>query len=321
MKNNHTTHPHEKNPESQTNEAIPLIQTSIPARENPRAVYADPRSDVVFRRIFGDDRCPELLLSLLNAFLDLPDTHKIRTIQLRDPWQAPLSRGLKQSTLDVCARDERGTEYIVEMQVAGNLGFTNRMVYYASKSYASQLEPGKSYPDLNSVVLLGICDFVITSPSEQNGTCMAHYRARRDHKYPEDNVFKQLQFHLAELPRFSKDEKELETVRDEWLYFFRYASELKCIPETIRTPEVRRAFELASHASWSREDWLEYDAWFKRTWEQNDLLSESWQKGIKRGLERGRFQERAELTEKVSTNLRERGFSAEEIESILCAAN
>ena len=77
--------------------------------------FIDPKSDIAFKKIFGDQNRREALLELLNTVLDLPD--KICDIQILNPYQAPRLNKLKETLLDVKARDQAGREFIVEMQV------------------------------------------------------------------------------------------------------------------------------------------------------------------------------------------------------------
>ncbi len=48
-----------------------------------RPVFADPKTDFVFKRIFGAEVHKRLLIELLNALLELDDEHKIVDLKYR----------------------------------------------------------------------------------------------------------------------------------------------------------------------------------------------------------------------------------------------
>jgi predicted transposase/invertase (TIGR01784 family) len=57
----------------------------------------------------------------------------------------PDIKGRKVTIVDVKAKDQNDKTYIVEMQVAEVEGFDKRVLYYASKSYSTQIKRGDQY--------------------------------------------------------------------------------------------------------------------------------------------------------------------------------
>lgn len=52
--------------------------------------FADPKNDVAFKKIFGNENKKEILISFLNNILDFVGTPKeIVDISIMDPFQAP----------------------------------------------------------------------------------------------------------------------------------------------------------------------------------------------------------------------------------------
>jgi predicted transposase/invertase (TIGR01784 family) len=126
-------------------------------------VFADPKTDVVFKRIFGaEDRKP-LLIALLNDLLELAGTHRIRSVEhlvLEQRVTAPKS---KLSIVDVKCTTRSGRRFVVEMQVLPVEGFEKRVVYNASKAYVVQAGEGDQYHKLCDVVGVTICNFKLWS--------------------------------------------------------------------------------------------------------------------------------------------------------------
>jgi hypothetical protein len=53
--------------------------------------FADPRNDVAFKKIFGDENKKEILISFLNNLLDFAGTEKeIIDITIKNPYQRTL---------------------------------------------------------------------------------------------------------------------------------------------------------------------------------------------------------------------------------------
>ncbi|TAF47920.1 MAG: Rpn family recombination-promoting nuclease/putative transposase [Sphingobacteriales bacterium] len=71
-------------------------------------------------------------------------------------------RGGKVTIVDVKAKDSIGITYIIEMQIAQVDGFHKRVLYYASKSYSSQINRGDDYENLMPTFFIGILDFIAT---------------------------------------------------------------------------------------------------------------------------------------------------------------
>ncbi|MDR1154764.1 MAG: Rpn family recombination-promoting nuclease/putative transposase, partial [Bacteroidales bacterium] len=86
------------------------------------ARYLDPKNDLPFKRIFGEH--PDLLKSFLNALMPLEENQQIETLEYLPAEQVPENPGSKNSIVDVRCRDNRGRQFIVEMQMHWNNAFT-----------------------------------------------------------------------------------------------------------------------------------------------------------------------------------------------------
>ncbi|MFV0505574.1 MAG: Rpn family recombination-promoting nuclease/putative transposase, partial [Bacteroidales bacterium] len=102
--------------------------------------YLDPKNDLTFKKIFGEH--PHLVKSLLNALLPLEDGQQIEDIEYLPAELVPEIYGLKDSIVDVRCKDNRGRQFIVEMQIVWTQGFESRVLYNAAKAYVKQLNKG-----------------------------------------------------------------------------------------------------------------------------------------------------------------------------------
>ena len=224
--------------------------------------FVDIKNDIAFRKIFGNENRKEVLLSFLNAVLLLENDKKIISVDILTPYQLPALKGGKVTILDVKAKDQSDKSYIIEMQVAEVDGFDKRVLYYASKSYSSQIDRGDLYKKLNPTFFIGILDFEITQNQD--------YISR--HKIIDietgENFIKDIEFNFIELPKFNKTENELTTVVDQWVYFLKNAEDLKLIPENVKDEGLRNAYEDAAKHNWTKEELDAYDYVLMR--EQDD---------------------------------------------------
>jgi hypothetical protein len=73
-----------------------------------RPTFADPKTDFVFKRIFGSEQHKEVLVAFLNDMLGLDEVHRIVRVELLSPEQRPAVAELKLSIVDVKCTDARG---------------------------------------------------------------------------------------------------------------------------------------------------------------------------------------------------------------------
>lgn len=224
--------------------------------------FVDIKNDVAFRKIFGNENRKEVLISFLNAVLLLKENQKIVNVDILTPYQLPDIRGGKVTIVDVKAKDQNDKIYIVEMQVADVEGFDKRVLYYASKSYSAQIERGDQYEKLNPTYFIGILDFEVTKNS--------NYISR--HKIIDietnENYIKDIEFNFIELPKFTKNVNELESVVDQWVYFLKNAENLNVVPENLKDEGLKFAYEDADKHNWSKAELEAYDYVLMR--EQDD---------------------------------------------------
>jgi predicted transposase/invertase (TIGR01784 family) len=216
--------------------------------------FVDIKNDIAFRKIFGNENKKEILISFLNAVLELPRGKKIKKIEIKNPYQLPEIKDLKSSILDVRATDERDISYIVEMQVEELDGFDKRVQYYTAKQYSSQIDRGDKYPELNQVIFIGILDFVFFSDDDSYIT-----RHRTVNIKTQRSSLNGMEYNFIELPKFEKVFKKCKTLVDKWIFFIKNAENLDVIPEDIKDKGLKSAFEDANKHNWTKEELAAYD--------------------------------------------------------------
>jgi predicted transposase/invertase (TIGR01784 family) len=253
-----------------------------------RPVFADPKTDFVFKRIFGAEPNKHLLIELLNALLELDADHRIVDLTYLPPEKKVAVEELKLSIVDVHCRDIKGSQYVVEMQVLNVEGFEKRVVYNAAKTYVMQLRTSEHYPDLEDVVGVTICDFELWPGTVGGETVpmLSRWRMQEQHTGSKRGL-EQIQHVFLELPKYLAGENP-ETTVDRWAYFFSAAENLEVIPPALDSGPFREALEVARVARFTPEEWLVYDRVKMAEQDARGALSFAQRQGLEQGREQGR---------------------------------
>lgn len=248
--------------------------------------FLDPKNDVAFKRIFGTEKHKDILIHFLNDMLSFSKKAKILEIIFLKTAQDPEIASKKQSIVDVLCTDEKGSQYIVEMQVVRSKGFEKRAQYYAANAYSSQMNIGEEYSKLKEVIFLAITNFVMFPDKKA-------YKS--DHvtldKHTFERDLKDFYFCFLELPKFNKNIDELQTIVEKWTFFFKHASQTReaDLEKIIGSDEViRAAYQALNQFSWSEEELNTYDRETKRERDAEAILSQQRIEGLAEGLEKGK---------------------------------
>jgi predicted transposase/invertase (TIGR01784 family) len=265
--------------------------------------FADVKNDVAFRKIFGNKKKTQILISFLNAVLQLEGKQRIVSVKLENPYLFPRIAGEKSSIIDVRATEESGRQFVIEMQVSEPDGFDKRVQYYASRDYSMQIDKGEDYPKLKPTVFIGILNF-----SYFKGADYVSYHSLLDEKTYE-NKLKDIRFAFIELTKFKKKEHELKSMIDKWTFFIKNAPKLEVIPDSVDDEGLRQAYLDADQHQWKKEELIAYD---------NASIAEQDEKGkIVAATKKGRKE--GEEVKEIETvmKLYRKGKTAEEISDLL----
>jgi predicted transposase/invertase (TIGR01784 family) len=212
--------------------------------------FINPKTDYAFKKIFGSSESKDILISFLNAMI-YDGNSTIQDLEIINPNLPPQVEGLKDSSLDVKAKLADGTLVIIEMQVLNVESFGQRILYNAAKTYASQLEKGQGYRMLRPVIALTITDFEMFKNSNNLISRFVYKEEISNLPYPDND----LKLVFIELPKFTKQVDQLETLADKWLYFMKYAVTITEIPPVMDSvPEIHQAFDIADRVNLSPQE-------------------------------------------------------------------
>jgi hypothetical protein len=144
----------------------------------------------------------------------------------------------KLSILDIKARDQTGRQFNVEMQMLAFRYYEKRILYYWAKLHQQQLHEGQDYLELKPTLSISFLDHVLFPHLPEYQLRFRLLETSYRFPFTED-----LEFHLLELPKFTKSAEELSSGLDSWLYFLRYAEKMDTEAVPAAQPLVQRAVE------------------------------------------------------------------------------
>jgi predicted transposase/invertase (TIGR01784 family) len=251
-------------------------------------VFADPKTDFVFKRIFGAEARKPLLVALLNHLLELEGERRILDVQHLSGDQHVDVPDLKLSIVDVKCTDATGRRFVVEMQVLKVEGFEKRVVGSASKAYVMQLHGADEYPVLCDVVGVTICNFNLWPEQDEQGRfkvpMLSRWRMQEQHSG--ERGLPQVQYAFLELPKYAAGDAP-QTLIDRWAYFFREATHLSGIPSALAEEPFRAALEVTRVTSFSSAEWEAYERAKMAEQDARGALAVAHQEGHKTGLAEG----------------------------------
>ena len=218
--------------------------------------FLNPKNDLAFKRIFGNEKNQYILIHFLNDIFNLQEI-PIKSVIFLKTNQDPEIAAQRESIVDVLCENTHGDKFIVEMQVDKEPGFTKRAQYYAAKTYIEQRDKGTNYAELKNVTFLAITDFILF-PQKKGYLC---HHAMLDRESGEHDL-KDFSFTFLELPKFKKKKSELKNIIEKWTYFFKNAEHTSAqdLPSIVGSDHIiQRAYEELDRYAWTIEELRAYD--------------------------------------------------------------
>ena len=243
--------------------------------------FLDPKTDIAFKKLFGDEHRKNLTISFLNSILERSEGNLITDVVFQDTANLPQTVDKKRSFVDVNCIDQEKNNYIVEMQVAFQKNFLPRSQYYASLVLSRQLKVKAGYGKLLPVIFVAIVDHILF----KNHKNVISHHVITDTK-THDVQLKHLEFHYVELPKFNKKSEELTTIVDKWLYFMQQADDLVVIPQTLQNKEFKEAFHVLESSQWNQSELDAYVAEIDELGREERISEGALEQGLEQGAQK-----------------------------------
>ena len=181
-------------------------------------VKITPRTDIIFRNIFGKKGNEAILEDLLEGIMG----EKVKVKNLQSNVEAPVENvEQKRTILDVKAELEDERIVDIEMQNKKYYYYDKRVLYYLGKIVTEQIKSGERYTDIKEMIIINILNYTLPDVPEYITKC---------HITNESNYhMKEVTLYYIQLPRFleerklsdpnTKYEDIVKSKLDEWCVF------------------------------------------------------------------------------------------------------
>lgn len=200
-----------------------------------KSLLLNPKIDFVFKKIFGSEEHPEVLISFLNAVLK--QKNKIVEVEIKNSDIEKAYIEDKFSRLDVKAKTNNKEIINIEIQLKNEYNMIQRSLYYWSKLYEEQLNEGDRYDKLSRTICINILDFKYLKNNRfHNG-----YRLKEIETNEELTDLQEI--HFIEIPKLKKlsTEEEVIDMLEGWVEFLRDPESEVVRKLEMTTKEIREA--------------------------------------------------------------------------------
>ncbi len=258
--------------------------------------YIDLMVDWSFKKIFGTEVNKDILIEFLKVIFP---QYAISDITYVPTEQLGIMEDDRKAIFDVLCRTVDGKTFLVEMQRGYQKHFFERALFYTSfpimkqgkKALAEEARGNRPWDfSLDGVFFLGILNFKYEDDE------LTEHRYRLMEATSKKLMTDKLEFVFVEVEKFDKDEDELETDLDKWLYLLKNMSNLLERPERLRDRIFTKLFDVAELAQLDDEDRINYikamnterDTYNQIEYARETGHEEGKAEGLKEGLEAGR---------------------------------
>lgn len=275
--------------------------------------FLDPKNDLVFKLLFSQPGCEDLLISLLTAVLQPPSPIVAVEFLDRDlPRDHVTDRGV---VLDVRVRYADRSQVNVEMQPHPRPATAKRAQYHWARTHGGQIVRGDQYSALRPAICIFFLDFVL--PPERFH-CKFEVREATGHERLDD----QFELHFVQLPLLGQQGDaavhEQATSLRNWARYFKASSSEELEALAMSDPIFDKAKQELERLSLDPEV-------RRRALDREEALAmyrmemfESRREGIEEGRARGKAEGRAEGKAEGKAEGRAEG-RAEAVEALVTA--
>ena len=255
--------------------------------------YYDPKTDVVFKKVFGEHK--NLAISLLNAVLQLEGNNVISDLEYLPSEILPVMGGKRSSAVDVRCQDSNGDYFIVEMQMYWSSDFLRRVLYNCAKVYTTLYSKGEEHYKVKKVFSVNILNDVY-----QEGNTNNYHHYQMSEVGNSSHIIKGIEIVCIELPKFKPEDYAQRKMLKLWQEFLTSINAKtgteQITDELLENTEVKEALDLCRNLT--EEERGYYDGFWGMEFLRNDrdrtVKEISMAQGLAQGIAQGIVQGRAE---------------------------
>ena len=181
-------------------------------------VEITPRTDIIFRNIFGKEGNEAILEDFLEGIMG--EKVKVKKLQSNEELSVE-NIYQKRAIVDIKTELEDNRIIDIEMQNEEHYYYNKRVLYYLGKIITGQVKSGERYADIKEVIIINILNYKLPDIPEYMTKC----RITNESNY----YMKEATIYYIQLPRFLEERKLLDPNRkyediiksklDEWCVF------------------------------------------------------------------------------------------------------
>ncbi|MDR3313896.1 MAG: Rpn family recombination-promoting nuclease/putative transposase [Oscillospiraceae bacterium] len=252
-----------------------------------------PKTDVVFKLLFGNERKITILRDFLQAVLNFDDS-ELAAIKIIDPQLKREHPEDKLGILDVKLETVSGARIDIEIQVLNIPEMRQRVSYYLANLITEQMGGGIPYDALKRAICIVIVDFPLLKESEQYHTVFRMLE-QQEH-FPFNDL---MEIDVLDLTRIPAAESDRLT---NWMRFIRAERKEDFEMAANTSPLIREAYAYLAELSEDEENRLLAEARLKAQRDEYSRVTGARKEGLEQGLEQG--------TARLVRNMSRRGLDA-----------
>ncbi len=238
--------------------------------------FADPKNDVAFKKIFGDERHKEVLISFLNAILENNEIIKSAKI-LKSNILSVLATTIEDKKIFLRFKNSISDSQILKKDLE-----EIEMIIKENNLKWSEIEY-----TLNCLLCDGYIPFKYNDSLVAFWSIQDKYTGRLELGYFDVFVM---------LDKLDKDISKCSTNQEKWIYFINNASDLELVPKELEDiKEFKTAFETANTYSWDTKELNYYDRVSLKKGDDKNALMTAERKGLQKGIEKGEKKKQIEI--------------------------
>ena len=294
--------------------------------KNNLGKYVSFSTDWGFKYYFGRE---EYKLNLINFLNGLFEGQKvIKDLHYQSVEQDGELEHDRKAVFDLYCTGDDGEHFIIEMQQISQDFFKDRTVFYTSRLINRLVKrgvKGNTY-ELPEVYFIGVLEFEL----DEFHSGKYYYDVALLEKETKEIFYDKLGFKFLIIPNFKKEEAEVRSYMDQWMYTLKNLSKFDKIPSCLDIRVFGLIFDIGKVANLNKEDMISYEASLKRKRDaenirltQERIAREREENALEEGLRKGIELEKRALSVKLKAmgmtleNISEvTGLSIDEIEKL-----
>jgi predicted transposase/invertase (TIGR01784 family) len=232
--------------------------------------YIELLVDFAFKKIFGSEPNKDLLIDFLNEVFR-GRKHIIDLVYNKNEHPGDIKEE-GAAIFDLLCTGDNGERFLIEVQRTKQGYFKERALFYTSRMVSDQAPKGNRNAwgyNIAEVYLIALLEDFTLKDSPENSYLHDICLCNRD---TGEIFYDKLGYTYIELTKFVKEETELETDLDKWLFLLKNISRLDKIPVYFRKSIFEKLFSIAEYTNLTKEEKAMYDSSMKYKWDNQNVL-------------------------------------------------